>query len=58
MTDKTVKVEFHQQSNKTVATVKVEVTGNIDDVNNLDVLDEAKALFNNASAYSYTKSSR
>ena len=58
MVEKTVKVEFNQQSNKVVATVKIEHSGNISEIDNLKVLDEAKELFNNASAYAYTKSPR
>jgi len=55
MTEKTVKVEFIEQSKGVVATVKVEITGNVEEVVSDDVLAEAKALFNNANAYSYLK---
>ena len=55
MTEKRVKVEFDEQSKGVIAKVKVEITGNVNEVISDDVLAEAKALFNQASAYSYIK---
>lgn len=53
--EKTVKVEFQEQSKGVIAQVKVEITGNSGEVVSDEVLQEAKRLFNDASAYSYLK---
>lgn len=53
--EKSVKVEFNEQSKGVVATVKVEISGNAEEIVSDEVLQEAKTLFNSASAFSYLK---
>ena len=49
MTEKTLKIEFTEQSKAVTAKVSLEITG---DSNNDEVLAEAKRLFDEASKYS------
>lgn len=51
--EKTVKVEYNEQSKGVVATVKVEITGLATEVSSDEVLAEATALFDKASLVSY-----
>lgn len=51
--EKTVKVEYQEQSKGVVANVKVEITGLATNINSDEVLAEATALFNKASVVSY-----
>lgn len=51
--EKTIKVEFNEQSKAVVTSVKLEIKG--EDINNDEVLEEVKDLFNKASAYSALK---
>lgn len=56
--EKTVKVEYNEQSKGVVATVKVEITGLATEVSSDEVLAEATKLFSKASlvSYQHTKS--
>lgn len=51
--EKTVKVEYNEQSKGVVASIKVEITGLVNEVDSDEVLKEATALFDKASVVSY-----
>ena len=52
--NKTIKIEFNEQSKTVTATVKIEITKE-EDFNGEEVLKEAQELFDKANNYSLTK---
>ena len=53
MVEKTVKVEFDEQSKKVVTKVKIEVTGDSADIDNEELVKETVSLFGDASSRIY-----